>query len=320
MASGTLKIGTRGSRLALWQTDWLIGELARRCPDLETERVIIRVESDRQPDVPLVEMESRGVFTRDIEVALQAGRIDAAVHSLKDLPSENAPGLVIAATSARADARDALLTGDGRSLEELSAGGVVGTSSLRRTALLRAARPDLHVTPLRGNIDTRLRKLRDGQYDAIVMAAAALERLEQAAPSVLLPPERWVPAVSQGIIGVQARAGDERVLSLITPLGDPSSGLCAGVERSFLRSLGGGCSVPVGGYARVEGDAITLRGFIGSPDGRRSLRVVRSAPARESAGLGERVAEELERLGATAILEELREHTPLLQAESSATP
>ena len=306
-----IRLGTRGSKLALWQTDWVARELQRRFPELEVERVVIRVESDRQPDIPITELGARGVFTRDIEVALLEGRIDAAVHSLKDLPSEDAPGLEIAAASPREDPRDALLTLDGRALHDLPKGAVVGTSSLRRRALLCEARPDLRVEPIRGNIDTRIRKLHDGEYDAVVMAAAALERLQDPTPALPLDVDLWVPAVAQGIIGVQARAGDAETKDMLAAVSDADAMLRASIERAFLRSLGGGCSVPVGGHATLRGGTVTLTGFVGAPDGRRTLRVTREAPATRADSLGREVAEELVAQGAREILDALRAEAPI---------
>lgn len=313
MAMRRIRLGTRGSRLALWQTAWVEAALRARFPGCEVEQVVIRVESDRQPEVPITAMASRGVFTRDIEVALLEGRIDAAVHSLKDLPSEDTPGLSLVATSPREDPRDALLTVDGRAFQELRRDAVVGTSSLRRAALVRETRPDLNVEPIRGNIDTRLHKLRTGNYDAIVMAAAALNRLQESIPACPLPADSWVPAVAQGIIGVQARSDDEAVIAGLSAISDEASMLCASVERSFLRSLGGGCSVPVGGHATLVDGMVRLTGFVGSPDGQRALRLVEEVPVSEAAGLGPKVARALAERGAGAILDDLRIAVPIVR-------
>lgn len=311
-------IGTRGSELALRQVEWLRNAVARRFPEVEICVLVIRTESDRQPDTPITSMDARGVFTRDIELALGHGKIDAAVHSLKDLPSEDVPGLVLAATSPREDPRDVLLTRDGTRLDDLSPDAVVGTSSLRRCALLREARPDLRVRPIRGNVDTRLRRLQSGQYDAIVMAAAAINRLEIRAAGQILDPPTWVPAVAQGIIGVQARADDEELLSMLSAVSDTESMSCARVERAFLRSLEGGCSVPVGGLSARRGDSVSLTGFVGSPDGERVVRLTRSAMVKvgddqAAETLGRVVARELLSQGGDRILEELRERMPLLR-------
>lgn len=313
MSLHTIRLGTRGSALALWQTAWVSDALRVRFPGVAVETVVIRVESDRQPELPISAMASRGVFTRDIEVALLEGRIDAAVHSLKDLPSDDAPGLAVVATSPREDPRDALLTPDGRGLMDLPPGAVVGTSSLRRTALLREARSDLSVRPIRGNIDTRIRKLREGEYDAVVMAAAALNRLDEAVPARPLPPDEWVPAVAQGIIGVQARGTDAELASMLGEISDRGAMVCASIERSFLRALRGGCSVPVGGLARLEGGMATLHAFVGSPDGRRVLRVRRSVRLESAAALGGDVAYELQLRGAGEILDGLRAVVPIVR-------
>ncbi len=310
-----IRLGTRGSKLALWQANWVKGELQACFPEVEVELVVIRVESDRQPDVPITAMNSRGIFVRDIELALLEGRIDAAVHSLKDLPSEDAAGLEIAATSPREDPRDALLTTDGRGLQELRSGAAVGTSSLRRSALVREARRDVSVQPIRGNIDTRLRKLHDGEYDAVVMAVAALNRLEERVPALLLPAQTWVPAVAQGIIGVQARVDDRETKELLSAVSDSESMLCARVERSFLHSLGGGCSVPVGGLATVSDGTVTLSGFVGSPDGERALRVAQTAPVYRADALGPAVASELRARGGEAILARLQAEVPIVRAD-----
>jgi len=310
-----IRLGTRGSRLALWQTAWVEAALWAHFPECEIEQVVIRVESDRQPEAPITAMASRGVFTRDIEVALINGRIDAAVHSLKDLPSEDTPGHSVVATSPREDPRDALLTVDGARLHDLPRAAVVGTSSLRRASLIREARPDLRVLPIRGNIDTRIRKLRAGEYGAIVMAAAALNRLHESIPAQLLSVDSWVPAVAQGIIGVQARSDDAAVVAMLVAISNEEAMLCASVERSFLRSLGGGCSVPVGGYAELQNGVVQLTGFVGSPDGRRTLRLGEQVPVASASTLGPKVARALTRQGADAILDELRIAVPILRGE-----
>lgn len=308
-----LKIGTRGSKLALWQAEWVRRELQKERPHVSSELIVIRTESDRQPDAPITSMDSRGVFTRDIEVALLTGKIDLAVHSLKDLPSEDSPGLIIAATSPREDARDVLVSRAGEGLEGLPGGAVVGTSSLRRCSLVKAARADVSVRPIRGNIETRLRKLRGGEYDAIVIAAAAINRLDLDLRPQFLDPDTWVPAVAQGIIGVQARADDGELRDMLATISDPESWLCARVERSFLRSLGGGCSVPVGGLATTDGESVTLRGFVGAPDGTQTLRLQGTAPINAADGLGVQVATGLVAGGGGRILEALRERVPLLR-------
>ncbi len=321
-----IRIGTRGSTLALWQAQWLMDSLKRASRRASCEVVVIQTQSDRDQRTPLERMGATNVFTREIEQALLAGEIDVAVHSLKDLSSEMPKGLVLAATSPREDARDALVTRDGRGLEDLPRGAVVGTSSLRRRSLLLHARPAARVEPLRGNIETRLRKLEQGDYDAIIMAHAALQRLGLDVPCVTLDPTIWVPAAGQGIIGVQARAGDDELLDLLGRVSNPASMWCAQVERGLLRALGGGCTVPVGAHAifhrhrkswrgrapRERGqpitddDLVSLYGFVGSPDGRRAL--YSSAAANEPASdmLVRGIAADLKKQGADDVLALLR--------------
>ncbi|MDP9352861.1 MAG: hydroxymethylbilane synthase [Chloroflexota bacterium] len=312
---GLIRLGTRGSKLALRQADWATNAVQSHFPGLRVERVVIRVESDRQPDRSIPEIGERGIFTRDIESSLLEGRIDIAVHSLKDLPSEDVPGLSVVATSPREDPRDALLTLDGRALEDLRPGAVVGTSSLRRCALVLESRPDLSVRPIRGNIDTRLRKLYDHEYDAVVMAAAALNRLHEAVPAQLLDSEHWIPAVAQGIIGIQARSEDRGIGGMLARISDPEAFLCARIERLFLQSLGGGCSVPVGGLATLRSERVTLRAFVGSPDGERTLRAERTVSVVEADRLGGSVAEALREQGAESILAKLRASVPIVRGE-----
>lgn len=309
----TIRIGTRGSALALWQTEWLVGQLRTAHPEVHPEVVVIRVQSDRDPETPIPAMGGRGVFTGDIEQALLEGRIDAAVHSLKDLPSETDTRLALAATSPRDDPRDVLLTTQGLALGELRAGSTVGTSSVRRQALLRHARPDCATRPLRGNIDTRVRKLLDGDYDAVVMAAAAVNRLGLAVPSVPLEPDLWVPAVSQGTIGVQSRADDLYVMGLLAGVSDAESLLTARAERELLRLLGGGCSVPLGALAEPDGELLQIRALVAAPDGSAVIRAVVQGRADEPEALAEAAARELARQGAVEIIRTLRETVPLLQ-------
>lgn len=311
-----IRIGTRGSKLALYQANWVRDQLLARFPDLRVELVVIRTESDRKPESNLASLDTRGVFTRDIESALLAGEIDVAVHSLKDLPTDMSQYLCIAATGPRADARDFLVTHVGSSsmsdamLSDLPEGAVVGTSSMRRSSLLRAERPDFTVLPLRGNIDTRLRKLESGEYDAIVMAGAALDRLGLSVRAVPLDPHRWVPAVAQGIIGVQAHIRDREILAMLDEISDPDSMLAATVERDLLRAVGGGCSVPVGGYGVISGDDFHLTGFVGSPDGTRVIYASRTSARSQAATLGEALAADLRSKGADAILAELQVSVP----------
>jgi hydroxymethylbilane synthase len=303
--SSVVVLGTRGSKLALAQTDLVRAALLERHPGLVVEIEQITTRGDVILDRPLSTIGDKGLFVTEIEDALRAGRIDLAVHSAKDLPSELPNDMALAAFPRRADPRDALVSRDGLQLAALPEGARVGTSSLRRACLLRHLRPDLRVADLRGNVDTRLRKLREGQYDAIVLAAAGLERLGLADEiSEHLDPHMMLPAVGQGILGLEIRVGDEVTAALLAPLDDPAARVAALAERAFLARIGGGCQVPVGAYARVTDDALTLAGMIGARDGR-LVRGELSGPAGRPTELGARLAEELLDGGGRALLNTL---------------
>jgi len=260
-----LVIASRGSQLALWQARWVKSRLAELGHESRIE--IIRTTGDKITDVPLAKIGTKGLFTKEIEEALLEGRADLAVHSLKDLPTELPAGLEIAATPEREDARDAIL---GARMEELPAGARVGTSSLRRAAQLRRLRSDLVVEPLRGNLDTRVRKLDDGQYHAVVLAAAGLKRLGLAERiRQIFAPEAICPAVGQGALAIEARTGDTGTASL---LDHPPTRAAITAERAVLRALGGGCQVPIGAHAQVEGNRIRLLAVVISPDGNQVVR------------------------------------------------
>jgi hydroxymethylbilane synthase len=264
----TLRIATRGSALALVQTRLVTQALTEAHADLTIEEVIITTEGDRDRVTPLTVLGGRGVFVRSVEEALLDGRADVAMHSLKDVPTEPLPGLTLAAVLPRADVRDALVTREGAKLADLPAGARVGTSSRRRMALLRAARPDVVTTELRGNVDTRLRRVTEGAVDAAVLAAAGLERLNRLDSKVeLLDPLEFVPAPGQGAIVVQCRADDTSTLALLRGIDDLDTHLATDAERGVLAALGSGCSLPVGAYARLEGGRLRLRGFIGDEKG-----------------------------------------------------
>ncbi|MBK9712836.1 MAG: hydroxymethylbilane synthase [Kouleothrix sp.] len=291
--SSLVTIGTRSSKLALAQTHMMRDALLAAHPDLTVAIEHITTKGDVILDRPLSAIGDKGLFVTEIEDALRAGRIDLAVHSAKDLPSELPPDMALAAFPPRADPRDALIARDGLRLADLPAGACVGTSSMRRTCQLRHARPDLRIEDLRGNVDTRLRKLREGQYDAIVLAAAGLERLGLADQvSEYLDPTLMLPAVSQGILGIEVRAADTAVAALLAPLDDPLARVAATAERAFLARIGGGCQVPVAAYARLVGGALELAGMIGSRDGR-LVRGEIAGPADDPASLGAQLAERL---------------------------
>ncbi len=289
-----MTIGTRGSQLALWQARWVQGRLEG------AEILTIKTTGDRIAAAALPEVGGKGLFTKEIEEALLDGRADVAVHSLKDLPTEMDRRLVIAAVPPREDVRDALV---GRPLENLPRGARVGTSSLRRAAQLRHARPDLIVENIRGNVDTRLRKLGEGRYDAVVLAVAGLRRLGLADRiAEVLSPEWMCPAAGQGALAVQCRAGDAETQRRLAALDDPQTRAEVTAERALLAELGGGCRVPIGACARAEGSRLRLTAMVASPDGAQLVRVTLDGSVADPEGLGRRAAAELNSRGAADIL------------------
>jgi hydroxymethylbilane synthase len=293
-----IRIGTRGSALALLQARAVASALA----GAETAIVPMRTEGDRLAEARLAAVGGKGLFVREIEEAVLRGEIEVAVHSLKDLPAESPPGLMLAAFPAREDPRDVLVTRLPATVETLAPGARVGTSSPRRRALLLAVRPDLAVEPIRGNVDTRLRKLASGEWDAIVLAAAGLRRLGVTPESwVALDPETFVPAVGQGILAVQARVDDHATRACLARLDDPATRACALAERAYLARLGASCNTPMAAHARVDGATVRMAAVVASDDGRRLLRESAAAPAADAARLGREVAETLLRRGAADI-------------------
>jgi hydroxymethylbilane synthase len=291
--SSLVAIGTRGSKLALAQTNMIRDALLAAHPGLNIAVERITTRGDVILDRPLSAIGDKGLFVTEIEDALRARRIDLAVHSAKDLPSELPPDMAIAAFPRRADPRDALVSRGGLRLADLPAGARLGTSSLRRACQLRHLRPDLRVEDLRGNVDTRLRKLREGLYDAIVLAAAGLERLGLSGEvSEYLDPADMLPAVGQGILAIEIRDDDSATAALLAPLDDPAARVAATAERAFLARIGGGCQVPVAAWARLENDSLALDGLIGARDGR-LVRAELAGPASDPAALGARLAERL---------------------------
>jgi hydroxymethylbilane synthase len=265
---------TRPSALARWQTTHIIQELQKTAADLDCQEVVITTKGDLAIDQPLPEIGGKGLFTHELEQALRDRRVDAAVHSLKDLPTEDAPGLTIAAITQRSDARDVWICSAGHTLDKLPAGELVGTSSTRRSAQLLAYRPDLQVRPIRGNIDTRLRKVRQGQYDAIILAAAGITRLGQDEHiTQYLPLDLMLPAPGQGALAVQCRADDLETLTILRNLDHAPTRLAVTAERTFLGALGGGCSLPVGALATADEQTITLQGVVAAPDGSQTIHL-----------------------------------------------
>ena len=294
-----LTIGSRGSQLALWQARWIKARLEERGEACRID--IIRTTGDKITDVPLAQVGSKGLFTKEIEEALLRGDVDLAVHSMKDLPTELPEGLIIAAVPAREDPRDALI---GKKLSELAAGGKVGTSSLRRAAQLRALRPDLRVESLRGNLDTRLRKLDEGRYDAIVLAAAGLNRMGwENRIAEVLSTDYMCPAVGQGALAIETRADNGDAERICRALDHAETRLAVAAERALLAALGGGCQVPIGAYAQVDGDEIHLTAVVCTPDGDRLLRRNAAGATLDPESLGNRLGQELLEAGADEILE-----------------
>ena len=297
----TLTIGSRGSQLALWQSHY-VAELLNSS-SIQTRVEIIKTTGDHLQTASLVQAGGKGLFTKEIEDALLAGAIDLAVHSLKDLPTETPSGLAISAIPEREDHRDALV---GRRLDELRSGARVGTSSGRRAAQLRVLRPDLAIEPVRGNVDTRLRKLKEGQYDAILLAAAGLRRLGLAEEiAELFSPEQMCPAAGQGALAIQTRAGDD-ASAICQSLDHEASCQAVTCERAALAALGGGCQLPVGAFAEAANGTLRLTAVVVAPDGSRHLRENAQGSSSDPHELGLRVAEKLLSRGARQILAALR--------------
>jgi hydroxymethylbilane synthase len=299
--SAPFRFATRPSALARWQTQHVIEQLQAHWPDITCEEYLITTQGDRVLDVALPEIGGKGLFTLELEEALRKGRVQAAVHSLKDLPTEESPALMIGAILPRADARDVLIQPDGLSLDQLPSGAVVGTSSTRRIAQLLAHRPDLQIEPMRGNIDTRIRKVRAGAYHAIILAAAGVTRLGlQAHISQYLPFEIVLPAPGQGALAVQCRADDQLTSKHLRAIDHSETRLCVAAERAFLSALGGGCSLPVAALARMDGVTIHLEARVLAPDGSRTLRL--DASDSDPLVLGQHLAEEAFDQGAGELL------------------
>ena len=298
----TLRFGTRGSRLAVAQSNQVADVLRAR--GLAVELVTIRTSGDRLADVALADFGGKALFVKEIEEALLDGRVDAGVHSLKDMPALLPDGLCLVAFPPREDPRDVLLTRAGGGLDDLPRGARVATSSLRRRALLLARRPDLSVEPIRGNVDTRLRKLEEGLCDAMVMARAGLDRLGlKPEHAQLLSVEEFLPAVGQGILGVEMRAADQHLLQVFQALDDGAARAEALAERAFLRRLGAGCHTPVAGLARHAGATVEMDGLVSSPDGRIVIRGKTRGAMERAAAVGECLADQLLARGARTLLD-----------------
>lgn len=302
-----LRIGTRGSQLALWQARWVQAELNRLRPGLDIALAIIKTQGDKIQNVPLAKVGGKGLFVKEIEEALLKGQIDLAVHSMKDMPAALPDGLEIGAIPRRENPLDAFLSKDNVSLAKLRSGARVGTSSLRRSAQLLFLRPDLTIVSLRGNLDTRLKKLAGSELDAIVLAAAGLIRLELAHHiTAYLPPDKMLPAVGQGALCIEHRADNAFTTELLTLLEDTPTRTAVTAERAFLRRLEGGCQVPIAAHGEAQGTVLNLSGLVADIDGRAIIKSSAAGPEDQADTLGVQLAEKLLAKGAGALLEKAR--------------
>ncbi|MFZ5564874.1 MAG: hydroxymethylbilane synthase [Thermodesulfobacteriota bacterium] len=302
----TVRIGTRGSQLALWQSEWVKSRLLDLFPGCAVELEVIKTTGDKITDVPLAKVGGKGLFVKEIEEALLSGRVDLAVHSMKDMPAELPPGLCIGAVPVRENPRDALISRNGLSFAGLPRGARVGTSSLRRSSQLLHRRPDIGIVPLRGNIDTRLRKLETGDLDAVILAAAGLLRLGLGGRiTQYLDASVMLPAVAQGALCIETRENDDRVAAMVAPLNHADTRAAITAERAFLKRLEGGCQVPMAAFAQTDGQTVAIDGLVADIDGRTVVRSAVSGPRQAAADLGIRLAEDLLEQGAKRILDTL---------------
>lgn len=300
-----IRLGSRGSQLALWQAEHIRSGIERRT-GRPVEITKIKTTGDMILDVPLARVGGKGLFVKEIEEALLGRRIDLAVHSMKDVPTDLPDRLVIAAITRREDPRDAFLSRRYPRLEELPAGARVGTSSLRRQTQLLGLRPDLRIESLRGNLDTRIRKMEEGLFDAVILAAAGIRRLGwEAKITQYLPPEVSLPAIGQGALGIEIRRDDPETLETVSFLNDLETACAVRAERGFLKRLEGGCQVPIASFGRTEGETIFLEGLVGRPDGSQILRARAQGSVSDPESLGVELAEDLLRRGAKEILDEV---------------
>ncbi len=301
-----LSIGTRGSPLALWQSNWIKSQLEKEYEGLAVNLVKIKTSGDKIQDVPLAKVGGKGLFTKEIEESLLRYETDLAVHSMKDVPMDLPTALTISVITEREDPRDALISKDNLNLEKLPKGARVGTGSFRRTTQLLHFRPDLEIVPLRGNVETRLKKMDTENLDAVILAAAGLIRLgKQELITEYISPEIMLPGGGQGAVGIETRRGDMGAMNMLFPLDHEDTHLALDAERGFLKRLEGGCQVPIGVYATVEGTEITIDGLVGSLDGKTIIRSKSKGSTEDPGKLGKDLAEELLSRGADKILDEV---------------
>ena len=301
-----LRIGTRGSQLALFQANWVKDQLSRAHPDLNVTLVKIKTTGDKIQDVPLAKIGGKGLFVKEIEESLLQRKVDLAVHSIKDVPTEFPQGLHLSVITKREDPRDVFISREGRTLKDLPRGAKIGTSSLRRQAQLLHFRNDLELIPLRGNLDTRLKKLKTMNLDGIVLALAGVRRLGlEERVTEIIPADISLPAIGQGALGIETRIDDKPVEEHLRFLNDRDASIAVTAERAFLKKLEGGCQVPLAAYARPEGTTLRMDGLVGSTDGKRLVRHHVEGPVENAESLGIELAEILLGKGAKAILDEV---------------
>lgn len=306
MSVEVLRIATRKSPLALWQAEFVKAQLEHFHPELVVELVTMVTKGDKILDTPLAKVGGKGLFVKELEVAMLEGRADIAVHSMKDVPMDFPQGLGLEVICEREDPRDAFVSNTFENIEQLPAGSIVGTSSLRRQCQLRAARPDLEIRDLRGNVGTRLGKLDNGEYDAIILAAAGLIRLElNERIASFIEPEQSLPAVGQGAVGIECRDDDTRIQQLLAPLEHKATRARVLAERALNKRLEGGCQVPIGSYCVLEGDEFWLRALVGSPDGSVMLTEEARGPISEAETVAVTMADKLLDSGAREILQQV---------------
>lgn len=304
-------IGTRASKLALWQANWVKSEIEKRHPEVEVSLEKIKTTGDKILDVPLAMVGGKGLFVKEIEEALLDGRARLAVHSMKDVPTVFPEGLILRAITEREDARDAVFSRNGVKLLDLPKGAKIGTSSLRRQSQLLHLRPDFEMLHLRGNLDTRIKKLDDGHYDAIILAGAGVNRLGmQARITELLSIDVSLPAIGQGALGIETRAGDDYINNLVAFFNHADTSCAVRAERALLKRLEGGCQVPIAAYGELKGDTLRLRGLVASTDGKTFVKDVIEGPRDKAEDLGVALAEKLLKMGAWDILKDLYEVNP----------
>lgn len=307
MNRSNIKIGTRGSKLALWQANWIKTELNKNTPTFSIEIVVIKTKGDKILDVPLAKVGGKGLFVKEIEDALLDGRIDIAVHSMKDMPADLPEGLCIGPVPKRENPADVLISKNGFLLSELEPQARIGTSSLRRASQIKHAKPDFIILPLRGNLDTRIKKLETGDLDAIILAAAGVKRLNlERRITEYLDYDIMLPAVGQGALCIEIRKHDLEIEKIVSNLNHPETRTVIMGERAFLRTLGGSCQVPVAAYGEINKNSFTLRGLVADIDGKIIIKEIITGPENSSESLGIELAQRLLSMGADKILEKLK--------------